>query len=108
MAQSAYPLYTPVGFYQVTVTSTARALEFLIDAASTGAVVPTQSRRVLIQAQASIRYRDDGTHPTASVGHWIYSDGTVPTSLLYEGDLDTIELIRVGSSNVTVNLTFYA
>ena len=51
----------------------------------------------------NVRWRDDGTDPTASVGMPVY----VGTSLLYDGDLTKIRFINVVSGG-KVNVSYYA
>jgi hypothetical protein len=85
---------------QVTVTSTAQTLEALLGFALYSGIMA-----VTIQAETGqIRYRGDGVDPTASSGFLIdtLGEGTYAAS-----DLSRLKLIRVGSSNVTVNLIFW-
>lgn len=51
----------------------------------------------------NVRWRDDGTDPTASVGMPIY----VGTSLLYDGNLTNIKFINMVAGG-KVNVSYYA
>ena len=83
-------------------------------AASTGLTVPTQTvdnqRNVrpciaLLQAETqAIRWRDDGTAPTATVG-MILNVGDAPYP--YDGDLSMIRFIQVAAT-ATLNVSFYS
>jgi hypothetical protein len=97
MAQASHAIYTPVGYEQLAVSSTSVSL-----------TVPALARRALVQVQgASVRWRDDGTDPTAAIGMLLYTDGTIPNEFLYEGDLDEIEFIRV-STDAVLNISYFS
>jgi hypothetical protein len=51
----------------------------------------------------NVRWRDDGTNPTASVGMPIY----VGTTLLYDGDLTGIKFINTVAGG-KINVSYYA
>jgi hypothetical protein len=88
----------PLGVYQVSIGATAQSLAALI-----GASIPSGARVVYIEPEGGdIRFRDDGTAPTASVGLRIYNGVAWP----YIGNLSAQQLIAVTGS-VTVNLAFY-
>jgi hypothetical protein len=76
--------------------------------ASTGLTVPTDANTgepnyCLIVAQTQgVRWRDDGTAPTASVGMPL--DPGVPFA--YDGDLNKIRFIEVTAS-AALNISFY-
>ena len=58
----------------------------------------------LIQAETqSVRWRDDGTAPTSSVGTLLAAG----ESMFYEGDLNQLRFIVVTAS-AKLNVTFYA
>ena len=80
MAQTQHAKRSPVGYQQLTVSSTSVSL-----------TVPDLANRAVIQAQGdSVRWRDDGTDPTAAIGMLLYTNGTVPSDLLsYDGDLES-------------------
>lgn len=84
--------WTPAGYQQITSLSAAQAL-----------TVPTNATLALIQPQTqSVRWRDDGIAPTASVGVVIAAGDT----LTYNGDLRAIRLIEV-SASAALNVSFY-
>lgn len=88
---------TPFGYYQVSV-STAVTLASL-----SGGSLPAGARIVWIlpEAGSNVRWRDDGTAPTASVGMPIVSQQAWP----YEGSLAALQLVSQ-SGTATVNLWF--
>ena len=86
-----------LGFQQITDLSTAKALN-----------VPTGATAVLLQADAqSVRWRDDGVDPTASIGMLIPPSSFVLVSFLYEGDLSKIRFIEASSGGI-LNVSYYA
>lgn len=67
--------------------------------------IPTGDRsyRVLVQAEAqAIRWRDDGTDPTASIGMII----PVNTVLEYDGDINKFRMIETTAS-AKANVSYY-
>ena len=82
----------PLGFQQITSLS-----------AATGLTVPQGALIALIQAEAQdVRWRDDGTSPTASVGIVLGAGVTLP----YTGDLSAIKLIEILAS-AKLNIAYY-
>lgn len=72
--------------------------------ASTALTVPTGATMALIIADTQgVRWRDDGTAPTASVGMPL----AVGVSLSYDGDLKAIRFIQQTAS-ATLNVSYYA
>lgn len=66
-------------------------LNAAVGLASLGTGIPTGATIVSIQAEdQNIRWRDDGTSPTASVGMRLF----VGETITYSGDLTAIELIE--------------
>jgi hypothetical protein len=83
----------PLGYSQLTSLSSATAL-----------TVVSGARYALIQAETqAVRYRDDGTNPTSSVGMKI-ADGE---SVAYTGDLAALRFIEAAAS-AKLNVLFYA
>lgn len=89
----------PLGFEQITVGNTA-----------VGLTVPALAEVALIQNSGSgggsggaVRWRDDGTSPTSSVG-MIFAAGT---QFEYNGDLDAIEFINISGSSEEVDVSYY-
>lgn len=80
------------GFQQITDLSSA-----------SGLTVPNETELAVFSIEgASVRYRDDGTSPTSSVGMLLHS-GTV---FEYNGPLNAIEFIEV-ASGAKLNVSYY-
>ena len=72
--------------------------------ASTALTVPSGATLALIVPETqNVRWRDDGTAPTSSVGMPIF----VGASLSYDGDLNRIRFIQQTAS-ATLNVSYYA
>lgn len=72
--------------------------------AATGLTVPSGATRAVINAESQgVRWRDDGTAPTASVGMVL----PVLSTLSYDGDLNRIRFIQQAAS-ATLNVSYYA
>jgi hypothetical protein len=72
--------------------------------ASTALTVPVGANLALIVAETqAVRWRDDGTAPTASVGMPLATG----VSLSYDGDLKAIRFIEQ-SASATLNVSYYA
>ena len=83
----------PKGYEQLTSLATAATL-----------TVPTDARIALIRAEdQNVRWRDDGTAPTASVGMQL----AVDEDILYTGNLSAIQFIEETTS-AKVNVSYYA
>lgn len=89
----ALPYIPIVGSQQITVN----ALKSL--------TVPGGARFALVQVEggSGVRYWDDGTVPTATVGQWMYP-GSSP--LLYGGNLNAIQFFPV-SGTALLNVSYY-
>ena len=86
----SHPL--PVGYQQITSVS-----------ASTALTIPAGANVALIQAEAqAVRWRDDGTAPTASVGMSLAADETLP----YTGNLSAIRFIEQ-TAGAKLNVSYY-
>lgn len=82
-----------LGYQQITSLSAATAL-----------TVPTGATMALIAPETqAVRWRDDGTNPTASVGMPV----AVGESLNYDGDLSRIRFIEQTAS-AKLNISYYA
>lgn len=82
-----------LGYQQITSLSSA-----------TGLTIPQGTTLALIVPETqNVRWRDDGTNPTASVGMPIF----VGSSLSYDGDLNRIKFIESTASAV-LNISYYA
>jgi hypothetical protein len=85
-----------LGFEQITDLSSAVGLTI-----PTNPFYPT---RVFIVAEGNnIRWRDDGTNPTASVGMILIQNNV----LSYDGDLKKIKFIQTGAG-AKLNISYYA
>lgn len=81
-----------LGYQQITSVSSA-----------VGLTVPAGATRALIVAEgANVRWRDDGTNPTSSVGMLLLASNL----LSYDGDLNRIKFIEVTSS-AKLNISYY-
>ena len=84
--------FTPKGFQQITSLSSA-----------TGLAVPTGAQYARIQCTAqAVRWRDDGTDPTATIG----MHRPVNLDFIYDGDLSAIKFIEETASAV-LNVTYF-
>lgn len=82
-----------LGYQQIGTLTTAQAL-----------TVPAGARIACIVAEAqAVRWRDDGTDPTASIGMPL----PVNTLLEYAGDLSRIKFIEQTASG-KLNVTYFA
>lgn len=84
----------PRGYQQFTAAATAQTF-----------TLPTgkKPRMALIQALAqNIRWRDDGTAPTAAIGYQLAAG----SELAYSGDLSTFQFIEEAAS-AEVNISYY-
>ena len=85
--------YRPLGYQQITDVSSA-----------VGLTVPDGARLAIIQPQTvSIRWRDDGTNPTTTVG-MVLAAGA---DFAYSGNLDAIKLIETAATSI-VNVSYFA
>ena len=82
-----------LGYQQITSLSTAKALT--VPAGATMALIAPDTK--------DVRWRDDGTAPTSSVGMPL----VVGTTLNYDGDLNRIRFIETAASAV-LNVSYYA
>jgi hypothetical protein len=84
--------YAAIGYEQITSLGSA-----------TGLTVPANAIYAILQAEAQVlRYRDDGTDPTASVGMMLYPGG----SFTYNADLTAIKFIQADSGGI-LNVLYY-
>jgi len=83
----------PKGYQQLTSLATA-----------TGLTVPPKAVLALVQIEGSrpIRWRDDGTDPTATVGIQVPGN----TTFWYIGDLESVKFIEE-TAGAIVNVSFY-
>jgi hypothetical protein len=87
------PVFNPRGYVQVTNVSAAVGIGALPDGAT----------RASIQAESQdVRWRDDGTNPTTSVGMVLKANATLD----YAGDMAAIKFIET-SASAKLNVAFY-
>lgn len=89
--------YIPAGYCQLTSISAAT----LVSTCASGVPQKSVIAQICIEAQG-IRYRDDGTAPTASVGMPVAAG----TCFAYSGSLTALQFIQQ-TSGAIVNLSFY-
>ncbi len=84
--------YTPVGYQQITSLASATPL-----------TVPVNAVFANIQVEAqNVRWRDDGSSPTTSVGMQL----TIGSYFWYTGDLTKIKFIEV-VAGAKLNVSYY-
>lgn len=89
---SSKSTFTPKGYQQLTGLG-----------AATGLTVPSGALFALVQVETPVRWRDDGTSPTASVGMPM----SAGDQMFYDGDLAAIKIIATGASAIA-NITYYS
>jgi len=90
---------SPFGYQQITSLSTSVAVALTVPA-PTNAVPATLA---LIQAETQdVRWRDDSTDPTSSVGMVLAAGETLP----YTGDLSKLKFIGT-TAGATLNISYY-
>jgi hypothetical protein len=87
--------YVPVGFQQIGASTLAAATKLTVPAGADLAIIRTET--------ANVRWRDDGTTPTSSVGMLMASTDPV---FEYSGTLSAIQFIAV-SGNPVLDVAFY-
>lgn len=89
---------SPLGFSKFTLdASTAQGL-----GEGTLGAIPTGATLALVIPEGAIRFRDDGTAPTAATGMALIANQPLP----YTGTLSALKLISQ-SGSVTVGVSFY-
>jgi len=93
---SGYIPSTPCGYQQITTVS-----------ASIGLTLPANppqrpARAIIIATAQAVRWRDDGTAPTATVGMPL----PVNTPLVYDGDLNAIRFFEQAAGAV-LDISYY-
>jgi len=90
--------YTPNGYCQITSLTTAVTL---VSGCSGGVPQSTTIAEICTETVA-VRYRDDGTSPTSSVGMPVAAS----TCFQYAGDMTAIKFIQQASSGI-IDVSFY-
>jgi hypothetical protein len=99
--------YTPLGFFQLTVTGAAQTLVQLGVTASilNGTTsAPPANRAIWRAAVANSMWRDDGTAPTSAIG--ILTATTDTYVFEYSGALSKLQFIQVGAGAL-LNVSLY-
>ncbi len=92
---------TPCGYQQITVLSSAVGLTVpAAGAIPAGQQAPT--RALIVPEAQAVRWRDDGTDPSATVGQPL----AVGAELRYDGDLKKIKFFEQAAS-AKLNITYY-
>ena len=80
-----------------------------VSTTAVGLTVPSGSHKALIVCEgADVRIREDGTSPTSSVGTLIEDGDIVPyMDYNWESVLGTVEFIRDGGVDATLNIHYY-
>ena len=85
-------MFTPKGYEQIADVSSAEGL-----------TVPAGATRARIVATGQpVRWRDDGTSPTTTVGMYLPAN----TEMIYDGSLSDIEFIETAATAV-LNISYY-
>ena len=87
--------FTVLGYEQITVSTT--AVPFT--------TIPAGAKRALVVLESAnaLRWRGDGTAPTASVGNPLAGSGVLEV----ESILEKFKAIRSGAADAVMNVTYY-
>lgn len=95
------PEYSPLGYIQASVTSSALTLQ----AMGVPANILSQSKVcVIVVEDQAVRWRDDSTAPTAAIGMQIAAGGTL--TFTGQAILQNLQLIAQ-TGTAEVNMSFY-
>lgn len=101
MATNIKAITSCLGYQQITSLSSATGLTVPTIDPTTGLTVKANFALITPEAQA-VRWRDDGTSPSASVGMPL----AVGVTLQYDGDLSKIKFIQQVSGGI-INISYY-
>jgi hypothetical protein len=101
MAVNLKAITSCLGYQQITSLSAAAALTVPVVDANGLSVKPTIA--IITPEAAAVRWRDDGTNPTGTVGMPLASGVT----LQYDGDLTKIRFIQQAPGAI-INISYYA
>ena len=93
------------GFETLTIDATAAGIGPTLSVYG-GGTAPTSSARFALFGPlelGQVRWRDDGTDPTAAVGHQM----NIGDVLEYDGPLEKIKFIRTGGTSGSIPVTYY-
>ena len=85
----------PCGFQQISAATLASATALTVPGAATYCVIEVDT--------ANVRWRDDGTSPTAAVGVQMYAGAP---AIVFPGNMNTVKFILVSGSPV-LNVSYY-
>lgn len=89
MAEAGLEEYDPIGFERIALPG--------------ALTVPGQARMMLVQAEgANVRWRDDGTPPTAAIGMLLQDGETIS----YTADLESFRAVVVAGV-ASLNVSYY-
>ena len=86
----------PLSFEAITVTDTATGLT----------TIPATANKAIVTVEtASLRYRDDGTNPTSTVGHFMRPGAVI--FLTGRNAISNFNVIRTGATSSKINVDYY-
>ncbi len=92
-------------YQQLTVSTVAVGLTL-----PTGAATQTPRRMLIVVETNGVRWRADGTNPTASVGMPLFTNGILDLtdkSTDFWGIIQQIKFIRSGAADATLNIAYF-
>ena len=90
---------TPLGYQQISAATLATATALTIPAGAIVALVTVDT--------AAVRWRDDGTAPTASIGMQMIATATATSSLAFAGaSMSAVKFILAAGSPI-LNVSYY-
>lgn len=101
MSMNLKAITTRLGYQQITSLSSAASLT--VPSVDVNGLSCKPSIAIIVPEGAAVRWRDDGTAPTSSVGMPLANGVT----LQYDGDLTKIQFIEQ-SPTAKLNITYYA
>jgi hypothetical protein len=98
---NGYPVqaFNPIGFENLTIDATSSGKSL------TAATYAGANRAYITIETASIRFRVDGTAPTASVGHLVEAKGIIELHSIAE--IEKFKAIRTDSTSASAMITYY-
>ena len=101
MAINLKAITSVMGYQQITSMSSATSLT--VPAKNLQGLVGTPRIAIITAEAQGVRWRDDGTAPTASVGMPL----AVGVTLQYDGDINQIQFIEQ-TGGAKLNITYYS
>jgi hypothetical protein len=91
---------TPLGYQQISAATLATATALTIPAGASVALVSVDT--------AAVRWRDDGTAPTTSIGMQLIGTATLSPTLAFAGaSMAAVKFILVGAGSPILNVSYY-